>query len=425
MRCPAPLRLVRAASGIAGASLALCALPACGNTEDWLGHDRMTSDELGPLTGPSEYPNALRDVLGKTDEEIASKIDDHFEQLFYGDPWQEAIFYTDASDPDRAYIWDVLHTQVRTEGMGLGMIITVQLDKREEFDRLWRYAKTWLERRSGPRQGYYMSWCDVPTSDKPVLCADPFGLQQLAMALLFAHGRWGSDTGSIDYGAEAIALLEVMQYKETLNGGVDDGVTNTFDAETKLVVDVPHVDAAGTTRPSAEMPAYYELWAQATGDSFWSEAADSAREHLRRSAHPSTGLIPERAHFDGTPVTGSANFDSESYRALLNIGLDHVWFGVDPWQVEEANRLLAFFSKQGIDWYGASYTLDGIPVEWGHPTALVVMNGVVGLVATTEDRAQYIEAAWAAEQETGWPRYYSGLLHLLSLLTLSGQFRVY
>ncbi|WP_437964620.1 glycosyl hydrolase family 8 [Sorangium sp. So ce260] len=405
--------------------MALCALPACGTTVDWLGNDRMKSDELRPLTGPPEYPNALQDVLGKTDEEIASRINDSFDQLFYGDWWNEAIFYPDLSNAEQAYIWDVLHKQVRTEGMGLGMMITVQLDKRDEFDRLWRYAKDWLEPSSGPRQGYFMSWCDTPRGDKAVLCADPYGLQQLAMALLFAHGRWGSHSGSIDYGADAIALLEVMRHKETLNGGIDDGVTNTFDAETKLVFDVPHVDAADTTRPSAEMPAYYELWAQATGDPFWSEAATSAREHWRRTAHPRTGLLPERAHFDGTPVTGSANFDSESYRTLLNLALDHVWFGVDPWQVEEADRLLAFFSKQGIDYYFSSYTLEGVPVEFDRAAALIAMNGVTGLVATTEERAEYIEAAWATELTVGESRYYPGLLHLLSLLTLSGQFRVY
>ncbi|WP_437721150.1 glycosyl hydrolase family 8 [Sorangium sp. So ce861] len=424
MHCPVPLRLFRAASGIACGSLALCALPACGDTVDWLGYDRMDSDELRPLTGPQDYPNALSDVLGKSDEEIASKIEATFQQLFYGDKFNEAIFYTDAYDADRAYIWDTLHGQVRTEGMGFGMMITVQLDKQDEFDRLWRYAKEWHEHTSGPKQGYFVSFCDVPWSEKPVFCSDPFGLQQLAMALLFAHGRWGSDTGTIDYGAEAIALLEVMQHKETLNGGVDDGVTNIFDPETKLVFDVPNVEAADTTRPSVEMPAYYELWAQATGDPFWSEAAESAREHWRRTAHPITGLIPVRAHFDGTPVTGSANFDSESYRTLLNLALDQIWFGADPWQVEEANRLLAFFSRQGIDWYGGAYTLDGVLIEARDP-ALVVTNGVVGLVATAADRAEYIEAAWAAEPATGLPRYYPGLLHLLSLITLSGQFRVY
>ncbi len=51
----------------------------------------MSSDELRPADGPSEYPNAFLDVLGKTDEEIAAKIEDSFNQLFYGDPSDETV----------------------------------------------------------------------------------------------------------------------------------------------------------------------------------------------------------------------------------------------------------------------------------------------------------------------------------------------
>ncbi|WP_242515219.1 glycosyl hydrolase family 8 [Sorangium cellulosum] len=403
---------------------ALCVVPAagCGTTVDSLGHDRpRESDDLRPLSGPDEYPNALRDVLGLTDEEIADRLDASFDQLFYGDPENEAI-YVEVGD-DQAYIEDVYHGDVRTEGIGYGMLIAVQLDKRDEFDRLWRYTKSELEFTSGPGEGYFLSKCDAWNG--PVPCADPFGQQQIAMALLLAHGRWGSDTGSIDYGADALSVLEVMRYKEEQNGGVVDGVTNTFDTSTKLAFDFPHVASSKLTRPSNEMPAYYELWAQATGDPFWYEAAASAREYWKRVAHPTTGLTPVRAYFDGSPVLGADFFGSESYRTQLNMAIDHLWFGTEPWLVEHADRLLAFFSGQGIDKYVASYTLDGKAMVGGQMAALVTVNGVTGLVATTEERAAFIEAAWNEELQVGDARYYPGLLHLVALLTLSGQFRVY
>lgn len=424
MRCPALLRRLRGALRAWCVCAVLCVVPAaCGTTVDSIGHNRpRQSDELRPLSGPDEYPNALRDVLGLSDEEIEERIDASFNQLFYGDPDDEAI-YVQVGD-DQAYIHDVLHDDVRTEGIGFGMIIAVQLDKRDEFDRLWRYAKAELQFTSGPGQGYFLSKCDTAAGAVP--CADPFGQQQFAMALLLAHGRWGSDTGSIDYGAEALSMLEVMRFKEEQNGGVVDGVTNTFDASTKLVFDFPHVASAKITRPSIEMPAYYELWAQATGDPFWSEAAASAREYWKRVAHPITGLTPVRAYFDGSPVPGADYFGPESYRTQLNMALDHVWFGTDPWLVEHANRLLAFFSAKGLDAYVASYTLDGVwPLDVARMRALIALNGVTGLVATTERRIAFIEAAWKERLTVGKPRYYSGLLHLISLLTLSGRFRVY
>jgi hypothetical protein len=53
------------------------------------------------------------------------------------------------------------------------------------------------------------------------------------------------------------------------------------------------------------------------------------------------------------------------------------------------------------------------------------MNGVSALLATQTTRAAFVEAVWDAAPPTGNVRYYDGLLHLLSLLTLSGRLRIY
>lgn len=415
---------MRAASRVF-VSCALCAtLGACGTTVDSLGHDGASGagPELAPLTGPSTYPNAFRDVLGKSDAEIQAKLAQAFERLFHGDPALEAIYYPVGAD--QAYIRDTLHDDIRTEGIGWAMLIAVELDRRVEFDRLWRYARAALEYVTGPRRGYFASSCDGASG--PVACVDPFGHQQFVMALLFAHGRWGSATGAIDYGAAVRELIAVMREKEAENGGVVDGVTNLFDAGTKLVFDVPDVSASGVTRPSIEMPAYYELWAQATGDAFWRDAAASARAHLRMSAHPATGLWPVRARFDGTPLPGWDAFLDEAYRVQLNLVLDQIWTGGETWQLEASDRLLAFFSGQGIDAYGKSYTLDGSTcLDCSREPSLIAVNGSTALFARVPDRALYIDAVWTLEPPSALPRYYAGLLHLLSLLVLSGEFRVY
>lgn len=421
MRCAAFLRLLRGAFRLGGTCVACAVLSACSLTEDWLGGNRLRH-----LDGPESYPNAFRDVLGKTDEEIAAKIEASFDQLFYGDPDSEAIYFPKGED--QAAIHDIYHNDVRTEGISLGMLITVQLDKRDEFDRLWRYAKANLEYTSGARRGYFRSWCNTADDSVKIRCLDSFAHQQFAMALIFAHNRWGSDPDGIDYEADALALLQVMRFKEEENGGVVEGVTNTFDAETKLVFDFPAAASRGINRPSNEMPGYYELWAQATNDPFWSEAASSARAFLKLVAHPETGLVPVRAYFDGTPAQYNNFFASEAYRTPVNMAIDQIWFGVDPWQIEEANRLLTFFSQQGLNnggSYGASFMLDGTPIRDSPERALIVVNGITGLIATTKDRADYVQAAWDVTPAIGAPRYYSGLLHLVSLLVLSGQFRVY
>ncbi len=419
-----PIRRVVPRLAQVGLALALCA--SCKSTLHSIGCGESSytlngGATLGPLVAPAVYSNAFRDVLGKSDADIAAQLAATFDQLFHGDPTSEAIYFTTGTD--QAYILDVFHNDVRSEGIGLGMIIAVELGKRDEFDRLWRYAKA-SQYASGPRQGYFPSFCD--NGSTAVACDDPFGLQQIATALLLARGRWESAPGSIDYGREASNLLDIIRYKQDYNCGIVDGVTGTFDPNSKLVYDTPSVDSANTSRPSIAMPAYYELWRQATGDVFWSAAATAGRNYWKASANATTGLLPSRATFDGTPVPGSDNFMTDSYRTLINIVLDHIWTGSQPWAVDESNQLLQFFAGQGFDTYPGGYSLDGSTVvDSTHQNSLVAASGALALIATVDQRTEFINAVWNLDPSTGKPRYYSGIMLMLAQLILSGQMAVY
>jgi oligosaccharide reducing-end xylanase len=327
---------------------------------------------------------------------------------------------------DQAYVQDTLHDDIRTEGLGLGMMFLVQLDHQGEFDRLWTYAKENLRVDSGPNAGYFNSSCDTPDGDT-VPCLDPFGLEQFVTALLFARTRWEDTPSGIDYEQEAAALFDLMQHKQDQNGGIVDGVTNTFDFHAHLPYDLPNLASKNYTRPAVAIPAYYELWAQATSDPFWKHAAEAARGYLDRAAHPATGLLPVRAYFDGEPVTDWNVFEPEGYRAELNIALDQIWFG-DPRDMDESNKLLLFFSTAGIDAYGASYPLEGgACIKCDREPALIAANGAIAIAASPNlrGRADFIQAVWDSKLLTGTPRYYGGLMQLGALLVLSGQFRVY
>jgi oligosaccharide reducing-end xylanase len=399
-------------------------LAGCDGTADSIGYDQKSGGHLAPLAKPATYPNLFKE-LGHSDVEIANKIAAWFAQLFHGDAGSQSIYFPVGTD--QANIQDILHNkEIRTEGMGLGMMVAVQLDKREEFDRLWTYAATVLERENGAGRGYFQSHCDTPTTTEP--CDDPYGEQQMVTALIFAHDRWGSTT-TIDYETEALELLNVLRHKEDENGGVVDGVTNTFDVSTALPYTVPRdVEAAQQFgRPSIVMPAYYDLWAQATGDPFWTRAATASRGYWKRTATPTTGLMPVRATFAGEPVAPWDNFLAEAYRAQINMALDHIWTtGVpDDWEVTEANLLLSFFTGKGIDNYNATYTLDGVALDMARDNALVACNGVTAMIATKLDRASYVNEVWALPPPVGTSRYYSGILGLTSLLMLSGQYVIW
>jgi oligosaccharide reducing-end xylanase len=260
-------------------------------------------------------------------------------------------------------------------------------------------------------------------------CLDPFGLQQMTMALILAHDQYPPTDASataIDYGADARELLTLMRHKVDQNGGVMGGVTDTFDDATKLVFDFPNTSAAGVGRPSIEMPGYYALWGQATGDPFWTMAATAARDYWRRTAHPTTGLMPVRAPFGGVPP-GSDLFQSEAYRAQIAMTLDQIWTDGDGWSPGEADRLLAFFTSQGPN-YGMSFTIDGTTVtNPQHDPALVAANGISAAIAAATpapQRAAFVDAVWNMPVPTGMNRYFQGLLYLVSLLVLGGHMQV-
>ncbi len=142
-------------------ALALGLVASCQTTTDSLGFNLP----LKPLTPPSAYPNPFKD-RGHTDAEIATKINAAFMQLFHGDPTTNAIYVVPPGSSGIAYIHDVLHDDIRTEGIGLGMLIAVELGYRDELDNLWTYAKSMLRVSSGSAAGYFNSFCETHRDER-------------------------------------------------------------------------------------------------------------------------------------------------------------------------------------------------------------------------------------------------------------------
>lgn len=408
-------RAIHFALALGRFALALGLVASCQKTTDSLGFNLP----LKPLTPPSAYPNPFKDH-GHSDADITAKINTAFMQLFHGDAMAEAIYVIPSGSTGIAYIHDVLHDDIRTEGIGIGMLIAVELDHRDEFDNLWTYARSMLRIPSGPAAGYFSSFCDDYIGASAA-CLDPFGLQQMTMALLLAHDHF-TTRGRVDYATDARELLAFMRYKVGPDGGVD-GFTGTFDGPASLVYDVPNISAAGVGRPSIEAPGYYALWAQATGDPFWTNAAKAARDYWHRTANATTGLTPIRATFAGAPITNYGVFASEAYRTQIAMALDQIWVGGDGWSPGEADRLLEFFTGQGPS-YGMSFTLDGTVINQLHDPALVAANGVSAAIATTDQRTAFVDAVWDMPVPNLVNRYFAGLLYLISLLVLGGRMQV-
>ncbi len=413
------------APGFTFAAGLLLALTGCSGTLDSLGKDPQAvgapdgsvPTTLSPLSGPASYGNAFRDLSGKSDADIAAKIAAAFAQLFHGDPATQAIYVPVGAN--QAYIHDVFHDDIRTEGIGIAMIVAVELDKRDEFDKLWTYAKAVTEQTTGPARGYFKSVCDDTTP-----CLDPYGMEQFVTALLFANDRWNAAAAGT-YASDASELLDLLQNKERENGGVSSGTTSVFDPTTELVREQPVIDSAGYTRSALEIPAMYDLWAQATGNSFWAAASAAARAHLMTTANATTGLWPMRSYFDGSPVANFDTYAPQGYRTQLNLAVDALWGAAIPGVGQVADRVLGFFTTQGLDKSGKIFQLDGTVVDATHEVGLVAANGALAVASARANRADFVNAVWAMPIPSGEIRYYDGILYLVSLLVLSGQYRVY
>lgn len=370
-----------------------------------------------------KYRNLFQEYLGKTDAEVQNKLEAAWNQLFYGSDDFQRVYYPVGED--KAYIADIGNRDVRTEGMSYGMMIAVQLDKKDEFDRLWKWAKTYMYQSDDPYKGYFAWHCSY---DGKKLASNPAsdGEEWFAMALLFAYARWGNGEGIYNYQSQAQEILDTMLHKSDEDNGI---ATSMFDPQTKQVVFVPSGHNSTFTDPSYHLPAYYELWARwaQRDNQFWSEAAQVSRAYFKTAANPQTGLMPDYASFDGKPSTDDdhKDFRFDAWRTLSNVAVDHAWFGADAWQVEQSNRVLDFLASQGIDSYANQYSLDGEPLSSDHSTGLVSMAAVAALAADPEKGQPFVQALWDTKIPSGKWRYYDGMLYMLAMLHVSGNFRIY
>lgn len=371
-----------------------------------------------------EYPNMLHEI-GLSDAEIEARIDEVWNSLFYGDDRSERVYYPVGDD--MAYILDVNNQDVRSEGMSYGMMIAVQLDRQEEFNRLWRWVKTYMYQESGQYRGYF-SWHNRP--DGRVIDRNPASDGEIwfTTALFFAAGRWGNGEGIFNYQAEANAILNTMLHTESPTSGA----TNMFDEETQLVVFVPQWGRVSEfTDPSYHTPYFYELWARWADQDrdFWAGAARASRAFWRTTVHPETGLMPNYAEFTGEPVVWGDYgefFYADAWRTAMHIAVDYAWFAADEWQIEQSNRLLRFFYNLGINRYNSRFRIDGTPESPQHRSlGLIAMNAAAALAADDPIRLEFVRAFWDAPLNTGQYRYYDNLLYMLALLHLSGNFRIY
>lgn len=380
-----------------------------------------------------QYRNLFAE-LGYKQKDIDKKLNSVFESVFYG---PDKVYF-EVGD-SMAYISDIKNHDVRTEGMSYGLMIAVQFDRKDIFDRLWRWGKKYMQHQEGPLKGYFAWSCKTDgTRNAQGPASD--GELYYVTSLIFASNRWGDKTG-INYLAEAQNILDCSMQKVGM-----DRVAPFINLEHQLITFTPDRFGGRFTDPSYHVPAFYEVWARWAKDGrseFWRECARKSREYLHKSIHPVTGLNPDYNNYDGTllgskRVIGDA-FRFDSWRVPMNIALDYSWACADKkWQQEYGNKVQNFFYTQGIDTFVDQYNVDGTSVtellgaggykKLRHSLGLVATTAAVSLVCTHDKSREFVDRLWNAKHipyDDGYfDAYYDGLLRLFAFMHLSGNYQI-
>ena len=410
--------------------------------------------------------------MGYSPQAVEAKLQEVFNDVFYG----PNKVYFEVGD-SMGYVSDIKNHDARTEGMSYGMMIAVQMGKKDIFDRLWRWSKKYMQHQDGVRKGYFAWSCKTDGTHNAEGAASD-GELYFITSLIFASNRWGNDTG-INYLAEAQHILDCIQPKEyeleARPGGFggfgfgpqQEGPQKMYliDPETKLITFTPDGFGQRFTDPSYHIPAFYEVWARWANDGradYWNECATKSREFLHKAINEKTGLNPDMCQYDGSQMQmprfpqhpgqpqqpqaaprrwGNDNFRYDSWRVPMNIALDYEWSCADrEWQQQYGEKLQNFLYQQGVNTFVDQYRVDGTLPEGNeilqaggfrklrHSIGLVATAAAASVMCHHAKSKEFVDAFWNAKHEPFedgyFDAYYDGLLRLFAFMHLSGNYRV-
>lgn len=399
---------------------------------DWIGFG-LVPNIVGAMQS-GQYRNLIAELGFMSEAETKTLVNNTFEELFFG----KNRIYFEVND-SMAYVSDIKNNDVRTEGMSYGLMTAVQMNRKDCFDKLWRWAKCYMQHQDGSHKGYF-AWSNKLDGTKNSNGAASDGELYFVTSLIFASNQWGNESG-INYLAEAQNIINNSFLKTGM-----DRVAPLINLNEKLITFTPDNWGGRYTDPSYHLPVFYEIWAEYLNDGrsgFWKECAAKSREYLHKCMHPETGLNPDYSNYDGSLMGGRGilgdAFRFDSWRVPMNIALDYTWAGADvEWQQQYANRIQNFLYAQGVDKFVDQFNIDGttpariLPAggytTLRHSLGFVSTAAAASLVATHSKGYDFVKHMLESKHEPYsdgyFDAYYDGFLHLFAIMHLTGNYRV-
>ena len=358
--------------------------------------------------------------IGVSDAEVLAKVEDAFHTIFF-DPTEK--FYHDV-DSDSGCMEDTGNHDARTEGMSYGMMMAVQMDRQDLFDKLWNFTDRYMRQRSGKYEGYF-AWSVQLDGKHNAEGPAPDGEEYFAMALFLASARWGDGEGLYNYQEQARTILRHCVHQHEMVTGGDP----MWDPDNHHIRFVPE---ALYTDPSYHLPHFYQVFAERADPcdrEFWLEATRVSRAFIADSAHPVTGMSAEYTEYDGTTrlmFRKPFAYYSDAYRVAMNIALDTLWNGRNAATAQVVTHLQDFFAPIAQEDF-KSYDLDGTVFDEPamHPVAITAVLGAASITSDSVHADEWLRRFWAEPLRKGPRRYYDNCLYFFSLMMLSGMYRIY
>lgn len=373
-----------------------------------------------PAVGAVEsgvYRNLFAEA-GYAQADIDAKVAAAFAQLYLtGDAATQRIAFEVPGN--MTYVTDAKNGDVRTEGMSYGMMVAVQVGNNTLFDRIWRWALTFMyHNESGPLQGW-SAWHCKPDGTRIDQGPAPDGETFFVTSLYFAAARFGNG-GAYNYSLWADTVLGLITSKPTPQ--------ELFEPASRIVRFDP---GTAFSDPSYMTAAFYPTWAIAgsVAPALLNESAARTRDLLFKVTSPH-GLAPNMCGFDGSKAGWVTDFEDDAWRVARNWAVDYAWWAADTRQIAMSNNLLAFFTACGspcvCDYFDPA---SGACHRPQYSSGLAAMNAVASLASNSSDAWAFVDALWAMPIPSGdlhdTDRYYSGSLYLEALLHLSGRYRAW
>ena len=386
------------------------ALASCKTPGEYLTYNDLPYTYTAPIK-PSGY----------TGSEIANQVDDYYTywaatylKVGTDTSWYYVAGEANGDTPDS---WNGVAAKATSEGHGYGMIITALMNRQTEFDGLYNMYSAF------PSTGNpnLMSWI-IPENEDTSLLSDSAsdGDIDIAYSLLLADKKWGS-TGSIDYKAEALRIIDAIMESE-ISHSTWRVLLGDWDSDNL------------STRPSDWIPDHFRAFKDASEDTRWDKvitALYDERMDIFNTYAASTGLMPDFVVNDppepAPPDFLEGQHDGDYYynacRVPWRIACDYVLYGspetgkkakitvktMEDWIVKETSG--------NPDAVKAGYTLKGKALA-DYSEGCFTAPFVAGAAADPSFQS-FLDNGWD-KIRAGKSNYFNDTITMLVLLLVSG-----